>query len=155
MKVDLGLTEKGRESVSEALGAVLADTFLLALKTQNYHWNVVGSDFTELHQLFEEQYTALRDAGDEVAERIRALGHPAPGSFATYLKLASLKEATGKEDAQTMLKNLAQDHDTVTKACRKAKAIAEQHGDDESVDLLIERMSAHGKFAWMLRSHLG
>ena len=153
MKANLGLSDKGRKAVCAALAPILADIFLLSLKTQNFHWNLVGPRFAALHALFGEQYEAHHDAADEIAERMRALGGAAPGGFASFLKLATLKEATGKENETAMLRQLAADNDALTQACRKAKDIAEANGDAETGDLMIERMTEQAKFAWMLRSH--
>ena len=154
MKVDLGLSDNAKKSVAVALNKVLADTYVLALKTQNYHWNVVGPHFGALHKLFEEQYEAYYAAGDEIAERIRALGEPAPGSFREFGKLTDIPEATGGEDAELMINNLASDNDSIVKTMRKVQELAEENGDAETGDMMIARMEEHSKYAWMLRSHL-
>lgn len=139
-----------RKKVADGLAEVLADHYLLALKTQNFHWNVTGPNFAGLHTLFGTQYVALHTAVDELAERIRALGFPAPGGFAIYAKTASLKEAKGGEPWQEMCTALAADNDAPVKSCRKLGDLA-----DEAGDLMNGRKEEMAKAAWMLRSHLG
>jgi starvation-inducible DNA-binding protein len=154
MKVDIGLNDKARRNAAEALGKVLASTYLLYTKTQSFHWNVTGPLFPQLHAQFGEQYDALAEAIDEIAERIRALGHQAPGSFAQFKKLSSVEEQTGAPKAEKMIAELLADHETLVRLARETKEIVEAAGDAESGDLMVERMQAHGKTAWMLRSQL-
>lgn len=149
-----GLTTQDRERLAEGLSRVLADSHVLYLKTQNYHWNVEGPNFEGLHELFEEQYKDLRDAVDEVAERIRALGHYAPGSYSAFGKLASVKEETGNPDWQEMVRKLADDQETVVGTCRSVVELANQAGDHVTEHMMADRMQAHEKNAWMLRAHL-
>jgi starvation-inducible DNA-binding protein len=153
--VSLGLSDNARKQVAESLGPILADHYLLALKTQNFHWNVTGPNFQGLHTLFGSQYEALHAAIDEIAERIRALGYPAPGGLAAYARIASLTEAKGGEDWTQMCVQLGADNDQLVQRCRTVRELAESLGDAETGDLMIERMDAMAKAAWMLRSHAG
>ena len=156
MKVNIGVDDNGRKAVAEALGRVLADTYTLYLKTQNYHWNVTGPQFNSLHAMFEEQYIELRDAADEVAERIRSLGHFAPGSYKAYSKLTSIDEADdGVPAAEEMVRQLEIGHETLSKTANAAREAAEEVGDEVSLDMMVGRMTVHQKTAWMLRSVLG
>ena len=144
-----------KNNVAENLKLVLADSYVLYLKTQNFHWNVTGANFKSLHELFGSFYEELAEAIDEIAERIRALGEPTPGSFKEFLELTSLKEASGaKIPATEMLKHLIEDHDAVLKTIRKALDVAQKAGDDASADMLIVRIEAHDKNKWMLQSSL-
>jgi starvation-inducible DNA-binding protein len=154
MQPNTGISAEDRERVAAALTAFLADSYTLYLKTHNYHWNVEGPHFKALHDLFEEQYTDLATAVDDVAERIRALGHRAPGSFKEFVKLTSIEEETDQADWKTMLRNLAEDQETVVATARKALEPAQQAGDEVSIGLLVDRMTTHEKNAWMLRAHL-
>jgi starvation-inducible DNA-binding protein len=154
MAVNIGLSNNARKVSAEWLGRVLADSYLLYVKTQNFHWNVTGPHFGELHKMFGDQYEALADAIDEIAERIRALGHQAPGSMAAFQKLGSLGEAKGELSAKQMIEQLVEDNEAVTRLAREAKDAAEKAGDSETGDLLIERMQEHAKAAWMLRVQL-
>ncbi len=138
----------------EGLRHLLADTYLLYLKTQNFHWNVKGINFFALHQLFETQYNQLSDAVDVIAERIRALHASAPGSFAEFLKLASLHEASNETSANEMLSSLLKDHESMAAALAKLCAIASELGDEVTLDILIQRETEHDKTAWMLQSSL-
>jgi len=151
MKVDIAISEAGRKAVADSLAQALADTFTLYLKTHNFHWNVSGPSFPQLHKMFEEQYNELWGAVDEYAERIRALGFHAPGSFAEYGKRTGIKEASGSPTNMDMVRQLAHDHEHVIGVLREGVKVAQQHGDEESADLLIGRLAAHGKTAWMLR----
>ena len=154
-KVDLGLGANVRKKVADGLADVLADHYLLALKTQNFHWNVTGPNFQGLHTLFGTQYEALHLAVDVLAERIRTLGFSAPGGFAIYAKMASLKEAKGGETWQEMCAALAADNDALVRACRKLGDLADEAGDTETGDLMNGRKEEMAKAAWMLRSHVG
>lgn len=139
---------------TEHLKKLLADSYVLALKTQNYHWNVTGPNFSSLHVLFEQQYTELAAAIDTLAERIRALGHKAPGSFAEFGKLTSLKEAEDKLNASGMIKDLHSDQLALAKKLKKAIAVAEEENDATTADLLTGRLAVHEKNAWMLDASL-
>ena len=150
--VNIGLDTQAREQTGDALSKVLADTFSLYLKTQNFHWNITGPMFNTLHAMFEEQYIDLRDAADEIAERMRALGVYAPGSYSQFIDLSAVKDQTGVPDAMAMVKELLADHELVSKTARSALQTAEQAGDDASADMMIARMQVHDKTAWMLRS---
>jgi starvation-inducible DNA-binding protein len=143
------------EKVADELTHLLADNYTLYLKTQNFHWNVTGPLFPTLHLLFESQYQELADANDLIAERIRALGSPAPASFSEFQKLSSLKDSTGKLSAEQMIKALLKDHETVLHHLDIIFAQAEKANDQGTIDMLTERMRAHEKTAWMLRSSLG
>jgi len=140
--------------VIDALGRLLADSYTLYLKTHNFHWNVRGPMFTTLHTLFEQEYTELAAAVDEIAERIRALGAPAPGSYREFAKRTTIKEAEGVPAAEDMVEQLVHDQVLVTQAAREVVTAAQQSGDEATADLGIRRMQVHEKNAWMLRSHL-
>ncbi len=141
-------------NVVQSLSVLLADSYVLQLKTQNYHWNVTGPHFSALHVMFQAQYEALFATVDDLAERLRALGEKAPGSFAAFATLAQLKEETGNPDAMTMVKNLANDHETLAADADAVLKAATEVGDDATGDLAIARMQAHQKTAWMLKAHL-
>lgn len=152
----IGMEKKARQYVAKLLSFILADTYTLQLKTLNYHWNVTGPHFESLHALFEEQYTALGLASDELAERIRALGFAAPATFREFLDLARIKEdKTAPANWQVMVKNLLDGHELMAGALRKAIPQAQKDGDEVTADLFISRMQFHEKTAWMLRSLLG
>jgi len=139
---------------TDSLSRLLADSYLLYLKTHNFHWNVTGPMFTTLHTLFETEYTELALAVDEIAERLRALGAVAPGSFSAYQKLGSIEEAEGVPKATDMIRELAQDQAKVVAAANEVVKAAEAAGDDATADLGIRRIQVHEKNAWMLSSHL-
>ncbi len=143
-----------KDKTADALSRLLADSYVLYLKTHNFHWNVKGPMFTTLHTLFMTQYTELSLAVDEIAERIRALGAVAPGSFSAYSKLAQVQEAEGVPKATDMIRELAADQAKVTAAAKKVVEMAEAAGDDATADLGIQRIQVHEKNAWMLESHL-
>ena len=145
---------KQEKQVIDALSNLLADSYTLYLKTHNFHWNVSGPMFTTLHTLFETQYTELALAVDEIAERIRAIGAPAPGSYTQFAELTRLKEAIGVPPAIEMVEQLVHDQVLVTQAARKVVAASERAGDQASADLGVRRIQIHEKNAWMLRSHL-
>jgi starvation-inducible DNA-binding protein len=150
---------KGRndpsKTMADTLGRVLANTYTLYLKTHNYHWNVTGPQFASLHSLFEQQYTELSAAVDTVAERIRALGHVAPGSYSAYGKLSEIKEAPDSPpEAMAMVRELAADNEALIRLAENANEVADEGGDVASGDMMIERMQVHAKAAWMLRAHL-
>ena len=140
--------------VVDALNTLLATSYTLYLKTHNYHWNVTGPMFTTLHTLFMTQYTELALAVDEIAERIRALGAPAPGSYTAFGKLSAVREETGVPSAKDMIANLVADQDAVLRVARKLVEAAQSAKDEASADLGIRRLNIHEKNAWMLRSHL-
>jgi len=140
--------------IASAASRLLADSYTVYLKTHNFHWNVTGPMFSTLHTLFETQYTELALAVDEIAERIRAIGHRAPGSYSEFVELAKVKESTGNVAAQDMIRQLADDQDKVVEGARLLFAAAEEAGDNVSADLAVRRMDVHQKNAWMLRAHL-
>lgn len=153
MKPEIGIGKEGREKVAQGLGRVLADEYTLYLKTHNFHWNVTGPHFASLHNLFEEHYTEAAIAVDDLAERIRALGSFAPGSYKTFANLSKIDEAPDSPPkAMEMVKTLAHDHEAVAATCREVLATAEEAEDEVTTDMLIERMTVHDKTAWMLRS---
>jgi starvation-inducible DNA-binding protein len=151
-EINIGISEKDRKVVSKGLSKLLADSYILYLKTQNYHWNVTGSMFQPLHILFQEQYKEQSHAIDIIAERIRALGEFAPGTFANFSKLTSIKEESSIPPAEEMIHNLVQANEAVVTTAREIISIADECEDDVTADLLIERMQVHEKNAWMLRS---
>jgi starvation-inducible DNA-binding protein len=142
------------EHVVEALSRLLADTYTLYLKTHNYHWNVTGPMFNTLHTLFETQYTEYALAVDEIAERIRAIGARAPGSYTEFVELASVKEDRGSPPAMEMIRNLVADQEATVASARTIAEVAEAAGDQATADLGVRRIETHEKNAWMLRSHL-
>jgi len=142
------------KKVAKAASHLLADSYTLYLKTHNFHWNVTGPMFTTLHTLFETEYQELALAVDEIAERIRALDHVAPGSYSQFAELASVKESTSVPKATDMIRELVADHQTVAESARKLVEKAEEAGDQASADLGTRRIEVHEKNAWMLRSHL-
>jgi starvation-inducible DNA-binding protein len=142
------------EATAEAPSRLLAETYTLYLKTHNFHWNVKGPMFTTLHTLFETQYTELALAVDEIAERIRALGFVAPGTYSQFAKLATVKEAEGVPPASAMIEELAGDMDKVVATARRVFELAEEAGDQATADLAVRRIEVAQKNAWMLRSHL-
>jgi len=146
--------DKDVQRVADALSNVLADTFILYLKTHNYHWNVTGPMFGTLHNMFEEQYNALWLAVDAIAERIRSLGFIAPGSYEQFTKLTYLQDATAARNASEMIAELLRDHETTARTARSALAVARTAVDAPTEDLLTQRIAAHEKAAWMLRSLL-
>jgi starvation-inducible DNA-binding protein len=152
--VNIGIEDRSREDVANGLSTLLADTYALYLKTQNFHWNVTGPHFHSLHGMFEEQYTELAQAVDLVAERIRSLGSPTPASFLDFTERTSLEEARGQVRWQDMARILSEDHETVIRSIRPLVSQAEKAQDIATVDLLTQRLAAHEKTAWMLRSLL-
>jgi starvation-inducible DNA-binding protein len=145
-------TDSARQEIAGGLSHVLADTYALYLKTHNFHWNVEGPMFRDLHLMFEEQYTELAGAVDLIAERIRALGQYAPGSFSQFARLSSVKDAEGVPKAVDMIKQLAADHEIVEQTIRSALPTAQRAADEVTVGLLVDRLAVHEKTAWMLRS---
>ena len=150
--INIGINDQDREAIAAGLARLLADTYTLYLKTHNFHWNVTGPQFNTLHQMFEQQYTELATAVDEIAERIRALGVIAPGSYAQFAELTSIREETGTPSAEEMIAQLVEDQETVVRTARSVFPAAENASDEPSADLLTQRMQIHEKTAWMLRS---
>lgn len=153
-QINIGIDEKHREEIAKGLSRLLADTYTLYLKTHNFHWNVTGPMFQTLHTMFETEYTALAVAVDEIAERIRALGYRAPGSYAEYMKLSSVKESLGDLKAEDMIRELVIGQETVVRTARSIFPIVDEAHDQPTADLLTRRMNDHEKTAWMLRSLL-
>ena len=154
MNINIGIEERDRREIAEGLSRLLADTYTLYLKTHNFHWNVRGPMFETLHLMFEKQYTELADAVDVIAERIRALGLPAPGTYAEFSKLTSIKEEPGVPNADTMIKQLLDGQETVVRTARSVFGPVDKAHDEPTADLLTQRMQIHEKTAWMLRSLL-
>ena len=154
MKIDIGISENDRETISQGLSRLLADTYTLYLKTHNFHWNVTGPMFETLHLMFERQYNELALAVDLIAERIRALGVNAPGSYAAFGKLTSITEETGVPAANAMIQQILEGQEAVIRTARSVFPVAEKAGDQPTADLLTQRMQVHEKAAWMLRSLL-
>jgi len=154
MAINTGIGEKDRAKIANALSRVLADSYVLYLKTHNFHWNVTGPMFQTLHTMFMTQYTEQWTALDSIAERIRALGFPAPGSYSQYAKLTSIAEETGVPSAHEMIQQLVSGQETVARTAREAFKVADAADDQPSADLLTQRMEIHEKNAWMLRSLL-
>jgi starvation-inducible DNA-binding protein len=154
MELNIGISREDREAIATGLSRLLADSYTLYLKTHNYHWNVTGPQFNTLHQMFEGQYTELAAAVDEIAERIRALGVKAPGSYKEYAALTRIEEGDGSESAEEMIRQLAVGQETVVRTAREAFPAADEANDEPTADLLTQRMQIHEKNAWMLRSML-
>ena len=154
MKIDIGIPENQRIQIAEGLSRLLADTYTLYLKTHNFHWNVTGPMFTTLHTMFELQYTEMATAVDIIAERIRALGIFAPGSYKQFSNLSSIKEETGNPSAEEMIKQLVKGQEAVTRTARSIFPLVDKASDEPTADLLTQRMQIHEKNAWMLRSLL-
>jgi starvation-inducible DNA-binding protein len=152
--IDIGLSAAQRKGIAESLSRLLADEYTLYLKTHNFHWNVTGPMFNTLHLMFEQHYTEAALAVDLVAERIRALGHAAPGTYRQYAQLSSIKEEDGVPEAMAMVRLLVKGHEACAKTARAAFPTAEEANDQPSCDLLTQRMQLHEKTAWMLRSLL-
>jgi len=154
MPINTGIPEEQRREIAQGLSRLLADSYTLYLKTHNFHWNVTGPMFQTLHLMFETHYNELALAVDLVAERIRALGHPAPGSYADFTRLSSIPEAAGVPGAEEMIRQLVEGHEAVIRTARSVFAAAESGNDQVTVDLLTQRMQVHEKTGWMLRSLL-
>ena len=152
LQPNLGIPAEDREAIAEGLSRLLADSYTLYLKTHNYHWNVTGPQFNTLHTMFETQYTELALAVDEIAERIRALGVTAPGSYREYADLTSVEEAVGDESADEMIRQLVAGQEAVVRTARETFPVADEANDEPTADLLTQRMQVHEKNAWMLRS---
>jgi len=154
MAINIGISEQDRTTIAKGLSRLLADTYTLYLKTHNYHWNVTGPMFQPLHTVFEKEYNDLALAVDQIAERIRTLGMPAPGSYSEYAKLATIKEETGNPTSNEMLQTLVEDNETVVRTARSIIEEIEKAKDESSLELITGRMTVHEKTAWMLRSFL-
>lgn len=155
MNIDIGINAKDRAEIAEELGNLLADTYNLYLKTHNFHWNVTGPMFQTLHLMFETQYNELALAVDLVAERIRALGLPAPGTYSEFARLSSIKETAGVPKAEEMIRLLVEGQEAVVRTARSIFPVVERASDEATADLLTQRIQLHEKTAWMLRSLLG
>ncbi len=155
MEVDTGIDEQARKEIAEELAGVLADSYTLLVKTQGYHWNVGGQRFAQLHLLFEQQYLELQVAIDDLAERIRALGSFAPGSFAELSVLATMPDEERVPTDEDMVRRLADGHQAIARTARPLVRVADEAGDVATADLLTARIRVHEKAAWMLRSSLG
>lgn len=151
-RIDIGIKEKDRTRIAEGLERLLADSYTLYLQTHNFHWNVTGPQFRELHLMFEEHYTELATAVDEVAERIRTLGVAAPGTYKAFAKLSSIREVEGVPEADEMVKTLTHGHEQVVKTCRAVLRVAQAADDESTAALVSDRMRVHEKTAWMLRA---
>jgi starvation-inducible DNA-binding protein len=154
MQIDIGIEADTRKEIADGLSRLLADTYTLYLKTHFFHWNVTGPMFQTLHLMFETQYTELALAVDLIAERIRALGFTAPGSYSAYAKLSSIPETTSVPKAEEMIKLLVEGQEAVCRTARSIFPIADKASDEPTADLLTQRLQLHEKTAWMLRSLL-
>lgn len=155
MQPNIGIDEGKRKELAKGLARLLADTYTLYLKTHNFHWNVTGPHFNELHAMFMTQYTEMWTAVDEIAERIRALGEFAPGGYKAFASLSSIKEAEGNPDWKEMIKQLVEGHETVIRTSRELLPLTQGAGDESSTALISDRMRVHEKTAWMLRALIG
>jgi starvation-inducible DNA-binding protein len=154
LPINIGIEENERHEIADGLSRLLADTYTLYLKTHNFHWNVTGPMFQTLHLMFETQYTELSTAVDLIAERIRALGFPAPASYAAFGRLSSITEEEGVPEATDMIRQLVEGQEAVVRTARSIFPVVEKAGDEPTADLLTQRMQVHEKTAWMLRSLL-
>jgi len=155
VKINIGIEENARLKIAQSLGGLLADTFTLYLTTHNFHWNVTGPLFNSLHTMFMTQYTELWNAVDPIAERIRALGHPAPGSFSQFSQLSSLQLLPNElPSAQEMVRILCEGHEAVARTARTMYPLVQEANDEPTADLLTQRLTVHEQTAWMLRSQL-
>ncbi len=150
--IDIGINAEDRNKIAEGLKALLADSYTLYLQTHNFHWNVTGPQFRELHLMFEEHYTELATAVDDVAERIRTLGVAAPGTYREFSRLSSIAEVEGVPVATEMVEILTQGHERVVKTAREVLKLAQQGEDESTASLVSDRMRIHEKTAWMLRA---
>ena len=150
--IDIGITEQDRIKIAEGLKRLLADSYTLYLQSHNFHWNVTGPQFRELHLMFEEHYNELATAVDEVAERIRTLDVSAPGTYKSFAELSSVQEVEGVPSAKDMVEILTQGHQQVVKTCREVLIIAQEANDESTASLVSDRMRIHEKTAWMLRA---
>jgi starvation-inducible DNA-binding protein len=153
-KINIGIEEKDRKAIAEGLSRLLADSYSLYLQTHNFHWNVTGPMFQTLHLMFEQQYTELALAVDLIAERIRALGFPAPGTYSEFVELSSIQETRGVPSAEKMIEILVEGQEAIVRTARGVFPVVDAAHDEPSADLLTQRMQIHEKTAWMLRSLL-
>ena len=154
LSMDIGISESDRKKIADGLSALLADSYTLYLMTHNFHWNVTGPQFNTLHTMFMTQYTEQWTALDLIAERIRALGFPAPGTYKEFVKLASIKEVDGVPKATDMIRHLVSAQEATARTARKLFPVVDEPTDQPTADLLTQRMDVHEKTAWMLRSLL-
>lgn len=152
--INIGIDSDDRQKIAGGLSRLLADTYTLYLKTHNYHWNVTGPRFRELHLMFEEHYTELATAVDDIAERIRTLGYPAPGTYQEFATLSTVEEVSGVPEADDMVRDLVTAHEIVVRTCREVLPSAQDANDESTASLVADRMVIHEKTAWMLRSLL-
>jgi starvation-inducible DNA-binding protein len=152
--IDIGIKSSDREKIAQGLSALLADSYTLYLMTHNFHWNVTGPQFNSLHLMFMNQYTEQWTALDQIAERIRALGHPAPGTYKEFVKLASVKEVEGVPKATDMVRHLVDAQEATARTARKLLPVVDKANDQPTADLITQRLDVHEKTAWMLRSLL-
>lgn len=152
IKIDIGISEEDRIATADGLKHLLADSYTLYLQTHNFHWNVTGMHFKDLHTMFEEHYTELAIAVDDIAERIRALGVYAPGTYKEFVKLTSISEVEGVPSSDDMVEILMKSHEAVVKTARKALKLAQDANDESTASLVSDRMRVHEKTAWMLRA---
>jgi starvation-inducible DNA-binding protein len=152
--INIGISAAERAKIAQGLSALLADSYTLYLMTHNFHWNVTGKHFNSLHQMFMDQYTEQWNALDTIAERIRALGHPAPGTYSEFARLASIKEVEGVPKAMDMVRHLVAAQEATARTARGLFPVVEAAGDQPTADLLTQRLEVHEKTAWMLRSIL-
>lgn len=153
-RIDIGISERDRKKIADGLSRLLADSYTLYLKTHNFHWNVTGPMFQTLHVMFMGQYTEIWNALDLIAERIRSLGYPAPGSYKQFVALSSIPEEEGVPKAKDMIRQLVAGQEAVTRTAREVFKLVERASDQPTADLLTQRMEVHEKNAWMLRSLL-
>lgn len=153
-RIDIGISDASRKKIAEGLSVLLADSYTLYLMTHNFHWNVTGPMFNSLHAMFMTQYTEQWNALDTIAERIRALGHPAPGTYKEFVRLATIKEVEGVPDALDMVRHLVAAQEATARTARKLFPVVEEANDQPTADILTQRLEVHEKTAWMLRSLL-
>lgn len=154
VKIDIGIKDQDRARLAQELSVLLADSYTLYLKTHYFHWNVTGPMFQTLHLMFEQHYNELALAVDTIAERIRSLGHTAPGSYAAFAKLSNIKDSESVPKAKEMIAQLVEGHETVVRTARKVLGVAEEAHDQSTADVATQRLQLHEKTAWMLRSLL-
>ena len=151
-QIDIGISDQARADIAQGLSRLLADSYTLYLQTHNFHWNVTGPRFRDLHLMFEEHYTELATAVDEIAERIRTLGYPAPGTYKQFASLSAIEEVDGVPNAEDMVQILTASHEQVVRTAREVLSVAQEADDESSAGLVSDRMRIHEKTAWMLRS---
>jgi starvation-inducible DNA-binding protein len=154
VRIDIGIAEKDRKKIADGLSALLADSYTLYMMTHNFHWNVTGPQFNSLHNMFMEQYTEQWNALDLIAERIRALGFPAPGTYKEFVKLASIQEVDGVPKATDMIRHLVAAQEATARTARRLFPVVDAANDQPTADVLTQRIDVHEKTAWMLRSLL-